>query len=335
MSGEKTEEPTEKRLDDARKKGQVPQRKYVLEAFILTGGVLGINGLWPSVAAHLADTMDKVFEGIAGDFHEALDPALDSAFEATRVIIMMSLALGIALLIFNLLINKFNFAPEAMTPKFEKLNPVNGLKGLFSKNTLYSFIRLMIYFPTISLITYFLIQGNISNALNAASCGLPCLADIFNALILQCVILILLVLIIMAAVDFKLQNMMFITQNKMSKDDVKQEYKGSQGDPLIKGKRQQISREDMYMPSPKDVTHVIFSNSYLVAILYRPGKTPFVVMKAKGDSVPKVLSRFKQMGVHCVNLPAVAREFHMRYTVGNFMDGQAAGSMYKVLQATR
>lgn len=334
MTGEKTEQPTEKKLDDSRKEGQVPQRKNVLEAFIITGGVLMVGSLWPTVGGHLAETLDSAFTGISDGFDGAVGPALAAGFAAIRLVIVMSLVLGVALLLFNLLLNKFNFAPGALKPKFEKLNPITGLKGIFSKNTLYNFGRLMVYFPVVSLITYLLIRGNIRNVLNAASCGLTCLAEVFPGLLLQLVVLVIMVLILLAAMDYKLQTMIFISQNKMSKDDVKRETKGMQGDPQIKGKRQQISREDMQLPSPREVTHVIYSNAYLVALLYEEGTTPFIVMKAKGDAVPQIQARFKRMGVRCVNLPAVAKQFHMRYDVASYTDAKAAVGMAKVLKAS-
>lgn len=333
MSGEKTEQPTQKKLDDARKEGQLPQRKNVLEAFVVLAGVIGISGMWAQVAGHLFLVFDAAYDGIERGFDQALQSALQSGFDAVMVSVLLAAAIGLGLLLLNLLLNRFNFAPAAMKPKFEKLNPVNGLKGIFSKNTLYNFIRLLVYFTAVTAILYFVVQSNIANVLNAASCGLTCLAQIFPVIILRMVVLILVVLIVMAMLDFRLQTMLFISQNKMSKDDVKREFKGMQGDPMIKGMRQQISRDDLRLPSPREVTHVIHSNGHLVAVLYEPGVTPFVVMKAKGDSVPAIQARFRSMGVRCINLPAVAREFHMRYAVSTYMDARAAVGMAKVLRA--
>lgn len=332
MSGEKSEQPTQKKLDDARKQGQLPQRKNVLEALIITSGVIGVSGTWQMMTDKLFAVFDTVYAGIEQGFATSVGAALQASVDAVAVVILFSLALGVLLLLVNLLLNKFNFAPASLTPKFEKLNPVTGLKGIFSKNTLYNFARLLVYFSAVTAILYFNLQANFGNAIHAASCGLVCLAQLFPPLLLRIVVQILLVLIVMALLDFRLQTMMFISQNKMSKDDVKREFKGSQGDPLIKNMRQQISREDLRLPSPREVTHVIYSNGYLVAVLYEPGVTPFVVMKAKGESVPSIQARFRNMGVRCVNLPAVARQFHKRYAVSTYVDAQAAVGMAKVLR---
>lgn len=331
---EKTEEPTHKKLDDARKQGQLPQRKNVLEAAIVVAGVVGITALWDDVTIGLFGIFDAVFNGIEGRFDESLAGVRQACYEAVLIVPIFALALGFGLLLLNLLLNKFNFAPESLKPKFEKFNPVNGLKGVFSKNTAYNFVRLVAYFSAVTAILYVTLDNNIGDVIRASACGLSCLAQLFPPIITKMVTQILLVLIVLALLDFRLQTMMFISQNKMSKDEIKREYKGSQGDPLIKGMRHQISQEDMRLPSPREVTHVIHSNGYLVAVLYEPGVTPFVVMKAKGDSVPSIQARFRRMGVRCVNLPAVAREFHMKYAVSTHMDAKAAIGMTKVLKAT-
>ena len=334
MSGEKTEQPTDKKLDDARKKGQLPQRKNVLEAFLILMGVWITVGQWSTVAGYLNNTIDSAISGINKEFDEAMISTLAAGFDAIRFAVIVSLVLGFGVLFLNLLFNKFNFAPAALTPKFEKLNPVNGLKGIFSKNTLYNFGRLMIYFPAVSIIVFFVIKGNISNALNAAACGLTCLAELFPGILFQMVILILLVLFILAWADFKLQTKIFISQNKMTKDDIKREHKGSEGDPQIKGKRSQLAQEDIHLPSPKEVTHVVYSNSFLVALLYHPGSTPFIVMKVQGDNVMKVQAKFRQMGVRCVNLPAVAKQFFTRYAISTYADINSADGMQSILTST-
>jgi type III secretion protein U len=331
---EKTEQPTQKKLDDSRKEGQVPQRKNVLEAAIVTAGVFGVTGLWDDVAAGLLSLFDAVFDSIEDGFDHSLAGIWKASLDTSVTVAALIVGLGFGLLLLNLLLNGFNFAPKALSPKFEKLNPVNGLKGMFSKHTAYNFVRLLVYFTAVSLILYMTLKNNLADTIRASACGLTCLAQIFPPMINTMVTQILLVLIILALVDFRLQDMMFISQNKMSKDDIKREYKGSQGDPMIKGMRNQLAHEDMRLPSPREVTHVIYANGYLVALLYKPGSTPFVVMKAKGESVPSIQARFRRMGVRCVNLPAVAREFYMKYAVSAHTDAQSAIGMSKVLRMT-
>jgi flagellar biosynthesis protein FlhB len=334
MSDEKTEEPTQKKLDDARKKGQVPQRKIVLEAILMIAGLGMVMALWRPFADETARVIDLGFQAITDGPDSVGNAVGDTISNVMLLSVAASGGLGFLTLFMNLMLNKFNFAPAAMEPKFDKLNPVNGLKGIFSMQTLYNFGRMLIYFSFVGVLLYVTIRSNIVDVVHAAACGLTCLADLFPNMILQMVIMILLVLILMAAADFKLQNAMFRKQNKMSKEEVKREHKGSEGDPMIKGQRRALAEEDAFMPSPKDVTHVVYGSNHLVAMIYTPGQTPFVVVKGKGPAVARMQQRFRSMGTKCVNIPVVAQEFHGRYPVGRHMDARAAKGMAKVLRAT-
>ncbi|MCU0910037.1 MAG: EscU/YscU/HrcU family type III secretion system export apparatus switch protein [Rhodobacteraceae bacterium] len=334
MSDDKTEEPTDKKLEDARKKGQVPQRKNVLEAAVLTTGVMLIMSLWPNFAAGTSRVVDIALLGITDGVAGVRGQLIEAVTDIAILLLAIAGATGFLVLFLNLLLNRFNFAPAAMEPKFEKLNPINGLKGIFSKNTLYMFGRLMVFFPIVSILLYVMVESNMVDVIYASACGLTCLAEIFPDLTRQMVMIILIVLIILAALDFKIQDALFRSQNKMTKDEVKREYKGAEGDPLIKGQRRSIAEEDAVMPGPKDVTHVVFGSNHLVAMLYVPGQTPFVVMKGKGPAVARMQQRFRSLGAACVNIPAVAQEFHKKYPVGQYMDAAAAKGMGKVLRAT-
>ncbi len=331
MSEEKTEEPTQKKIDDARKKGQLPQRKNILEASILTLGVAYIASTWQIFAASLGGVFDVVLLGV----HRGLIVAANDLFTAIQKALsyglIFMLILAFFVLFLNLLLTKFNFAPEAMSPKFEKFNPVSGLKGLFSKSTFYNFVRMAIYFSCASLTLILMIQGNLGDVVDASACGLVCIANVFPPLMLKTVAIILLVLTLMAVADFKIQNAIFLSQTKMSKDEVKREHKGSEGDPMIKGARKRIAHEDSEMPTLKEVTHAVYSNSVIVAFIYEEGRAPFVVMKSKGGGVPRLLQKVRSAGAACVNLPSVASDFDRTASVGNYMDARSAKGIALIL----
>jgi type III secretion protein U len=332
MSDEKTEQPTDKKLEDSRKKGQLPQRKNVLEATILTLGVLYVAVTWKRFAKGIGGIFDVSIVGITKGLAESRTAFYSAFVDATSYSVIFMIALAIFVLIFNLVLTKFNFAPESMSPKFEKFNPISGLKGIFSKSTVYSFIRLIIFFSSASLTLIFTIMTNIGDIVSAGACGISCISVVLPRIIIQTVAIILLILLIMAYADFKVQTMLFISQSKMSKDEVKREHKGSQGDPMIKSARKQIANDDANLPTMQEISHVIYSNSVLVALIYREGTTPFVVMKTKGGGVPRLLQKLRSVGATCVNLPLVAAEFHKLGNVGAYMDKRSAKGMAKVLQ---
>ncbi|OED49578.1 EscU/YscU/HrcU family type III secretion system export apparatus switch protein [Leisingera sp. S232] len=334
MSGEKTEEPTQKKLDDARKEGQLPQRKNVIEAVFLTVSILLLTGLAGRISEALLSILDNVLLAVQSGFDDGLGYVLISIKELASVFLIFLGAAFAFTLLFGLFLNKFNFAPKAMSPKFEKLNPVNGLKSLFSKNTLYNFGRILTYFIILSLLLYFTIRNNFTEVINASHCGAYCLTPLFLGYLKTLVAIILVVLLILAAADFKVQNALFRKQNMMSKDDVKNEFKGQEGDPQVKGERKSIAMREANLPSLKEATHVIYGEQFMVAIMYYPGAEtpPFMVAKARGGSIGKTLRRSRSYGLRLFNLPGVAKEFHKMAAPGSYLPARSAAGIHKVIK---
>ncbi|MDC0659477.1 EscU/YscU/HrcU family type III secretion system export apparatus switch protein [Leisingera sp. SS27] len=334
MSGEKTEEPTQKKLDDARKEGQLPQRKNVIEAVFLTVSVLLLAGLAGRISDSLQAVLSNVISSVQTGFDEGLGLVLISIKELAVVFFIFLGAAFAFTLLFGLFLNRFNFAPKAMKPKFEKLNPVNGLKSLFSKNTLYNFGRILTYFIILSLLLYITIRNNFTDVINASHCGVYCLAPLFIGYLKTLLAVILVVLLLLAAADYKVQNALFRKQNMMSKDDVKNEFKGQEGDPQVKGERKSIAMREANLPSLKEATHVIYGEQYMVAVIYYPDSQtpPFMVAKARGGSIGKTLRRSQSYGVGLYNLPGVAKELHKMAAPGSYLPAKSAAGIHKVIK---
>ena len=334
MSGEKTEEPTQKKLDDARKEGQLPQRKNVIEAVFLTFSILLLIGLTGRISEAMLSILDNVIAAVQIGFEESLGYVLISVKELLAVFLIFLGSTFAFTLLFGLFLNKFNFAVKAMKPRFEKLNPVNGLKSLFSKTTLYNFGRILTYFIILSLVLYFTIGNNFTDVINASHCGVYCLTPLFLGYLKTVVAIILFVLLLMAAADFKVQTALFRKQNMMSKEDLKNEFKGQEGDPQVKGERKSIAMQDANLPNLKDATHVIYGEHFMVAIMYYPGSDapPFMVAKARGSSIGKTLRRSRSYGLRPFNLPSVAKEFHKMAAPGSYLPARSASGIHKVIK---
>lgn len=335
MSGEKTEEPTEEKLRKSREKGQVPSRKNMLEAVIITAGVGVVAGTWSFVVEEIAKTMDIVVQSPTRSF----GLSAEMMYQASQGLIIytgaVAVFLGVLTLLANLLLNQFNFAPKALEPKFEKLNPVNGFKNMFSWTTVYNFVRMTVIFLTISVVCYVLIVQNLRDGVEASICGMQCLAEVFSYMVVVMTSLIILVLLICAAIDYRIQDALFKKQQKMTKDEVKREYKDSEGNPEIKGARHNIAEENIYLPTMREVTHVVYSSTALVALMHVPNSAPYVVMKGTGSNVSKLQQKFRAMGKKCVNLPGPATELHKIARIGQYIQGKSgARSWFKVLAAT-
>ncbi|WP_299211324.1 EscU/YscU/HrcU family type III secretion system export apparatus switch protein [uncultured Tateyamaria sp.] len=334
-AGEKTEEPTEKKLKDARKKGDVPDRKNVIEGLFMCFSLVSLFGLIPLIFKKLMVFSKDIYQQIESAQELNLLQPLDDAVSIAIVILVFLMANVAFTLIVGLALNKFNFAPAALVPKFEKFNPVNGVKNIFSMRTIANFIRLIVIFSTLVLFTYYLIITNLSEALAGFACGTACLLQVFLRMLAHIAIFVCILQIAFSAIDIKIQNALFKKQNKMSKDDVKQENKQSYGDDKIKNARKSRAKEDASLPLIQDATHVVYSNKVLVALIYYPGteKRPYLLFKIRGKSVGKFRQVLRSKGKRLFNLPAVAQDFYRMGTVGQYLPLSTVRSFAKVVEA--
>ncbi|MCP1846085.1 type III secretion protein U [Bradyrhizobium sp. USDA 4524] len=334
MSGEKTEEPTQKKLEDQRKEGQLPQRKNVIEAIVVTASLLMLIALsrpFGSLSIRLTETaIDTVLQGL----EQNLPALMKINYELAALVAAYLGFILIVTLTSGLLLNRFNFSLKPLSPKFDRLNPVNTLKGLFSMNTIYNFVRILIIFFSISYVVYYTITSSLRDIIVSSYCGIHCTAPIMETKIVNTIVIILVVFIILAAFDFKAQTKMFISKSKMSKEDIKNEYKNQEGDPQIKSARKSIAMNNTNQPGPRDVTHVVFGDDHLVAIIYREQarQRPYVVMKARGGSVSRLEAKLRAFRIPTFNLPGVAQEFHAMAGVGQYLPPRSAIGMEKILR---
>ncbi len=334
MSGDKTEQPTHKRLEDQRKKGQIPQRKNVVEAGLLTFAILLLAGTSGRLWNMLLMLLNTVFSGVNRDFDMVRTSSFAAAMNVVHLMLTICTLISMVTLSLGLLFNRFNFALKALSPKFQKLNPVDQLKSIFSKATLYNFIRLLVYFSIIAILLYQIIAHNIENAIKASHCGWICLYPFFMSRLRIVLTSILIVLLLLAALDFRIQHRLFIARHRMSKDEVKREHKGQEGDPKIKAERMSLAMNDATMPLLSDATHVIYSDQLLVALIFYPAarQRPYVVFKAKGASVPDLCRKCRSWKIPLFNLPSVALDFYRMATPGQYMPARSAKGMSRIMQ---
>ena len=334
MSDDKTEEPTHKRLEQARRDGQLPQRKNVLEAVLLTLGTCAIVALMAHVAQLCAGIFDAALAGVNTGLTEGAAGVQRAVIPAVGFMLAIAGGLGAIILFVSLQLTGFNASMKPLEPNLSKLNPVNGLKQMFSIAILYNFVRLIIYFTVATITLWVLVRSSLADAIEAADCGLFCLAALFPPIFLKAAAILLFTLIIMAVIDYRIQDKLWRKQLKMSHEDIKREHKSSEGDPRIKGARKSLAQADAHMPMMRDVTHVVHSQGVMVALVYKHGHIPFLAAKTQGNTVPKLVRKYRSLGAKCVNLPKVAREFYGMAPPGSYLRPQAAKGMAQVLRAT-
>jgi type III secretion protein U len=289
-SGEKTEPPTPKRLRDARQKGQVARSKEI-------AGTLGLVVL----LGYLWLRSDALFDGFTALVFVAdsaaplrFDLALAQVGDATIRLLIEVLAPIIAITILAAILGNVIqvgvlFAGQAVKPSLDKLNPASAMKKIVSAKNFMDFGKNIIKVTLLGLIVYIVIRNGIGDLVRAGSCGLDCSLAVFSHLLIYILIFSMAIFIIAAGVDYALERWQYITGLKMTKDEVKREYKEMEGDPEIKGRRKQLHRELLNsdaVQSTRRASAVVTNPTHIaVALRYDRAEAPLPVVLAKGENL--------------------------------------------------
>ncbi|MFT0891979.1 type III secretion system export apparatus subunit SctU [Pseudochelatococcus sp. G4_1912] len=289
-SGEKTEQPTPKKVRDARKKGQVARSTEVVTTVSLFSIIWLIWATWDSFMTAMITMFDEIAVLSIGDFKVNAFKAVDIISRDAAIVILP--VLGVTILA-GIAANYFQVGSlmsfESITPKLEKISPAAGFKRIFSMKQLVETLKSIIKIIILSILLYFVVRNAISAYIASVSCGMPCLTAVTSYFMFQTFMYSGLTFLAVALFDIGYQRHAHTKSLMMTKDEVKREYKESEGDPHIKGKRRQLAQE-MAMgggggAARKGTAVVVNPTHFAVVILYNPDKMPLPVVTAKGRNV--------------------------------------------------
>jgi len=336
---EKTEQPTPKKLRDARKKGQVASSKDVVSAAMMIS-VLGFLWGMATIFLHKFEELIALPTGyIDIDFERAMQETLNGVIDVMIGILAPLLALVVAVAVMAHLFQfGFLFAFESIKPDLKKLNPAKGIKKIFSMKNLIEFIKSIIKIVTLSLLLYLVIKNSLPDLLQIPHCGLQCIPEVLGQLLKLLFLNTAMVFIVIAAADFVFQKFQHTKQLKMSKDEIKKEYKEMEGDPLIKGKRKQFHHELMSQQVVSNVkrSSVVVTNPTRIAIAleYRQGETPLPIVRAKGEGflAKRIIEIAQQEGIPIMENVPLARDLHEQSTVDQYIPVDLIEAVAEVLR---
>jgi type III secretion protein U len=307
MSSEKTEMPTPKRLRDARKKGQVSKSTDVVSTALLIGLFAYIGGGWGSHVKNLTQLLVFPVQYLNSDFRTAFSQVLTGVF--MRILLTILPALGITI-IFAIAANCAQigilFAPETIKPDLKKINPAEKLKNIFSKKNLFEFLKSTLKIIFLGILIYMVIKNLIRDLLLLPFTKIKGTYEILGPIMRRFAYNIIFAYVVVAAIDFVFQKKDFMKKMMMSKDEVKREYKESEGDPQIKSKRKQIHREMVEQGGSAQKTKqssVLVTNPEHIAIaIYYDAKTkgmalPVVIAKGKGYVAEEMIAIAKKANI--------------------------------------
>ncbi len=285
---EKTEQPTPKKIRDAREKGQ-----FLFSREIVAGAILiALTGLafilWPQFIILTINMTDAMFNILHQPFEQAFPILLSNVFffGGTISIITYATSISIAILA-NLSQTGIVFSAAKLSKGLQAINFINNAKQMFAPRNLFNFAMNIIKILSIGYVAFLIVKSFIGEFFSAELCGLPCIMW-SAARALGWLFAILAALYIpIAIIDFIFQRYFYMKELKMTKEEVKKEYKEMEGNPEIKAQRRQAHREildDSMLNSVRKASVIVKNPShYAVALLYDEDKTPLPLVIGKGE----------------------------------------------------
>ncbi|MCR4694222.1 MAG: flagellar biosynthesis protein FlhB [Pseudobutyrivibrio sp.] len=323
--GEKTEEPTSKKLSDARKEGKVAKSKEIANGVSLLAFFISLKIFF----GYAGDGFSNVFRKVYGIIPDVVNHSPGGLTIQTIVSIINEMILDMALIALPFMAFSFiaNLVAEIvqvgwkptlkpLQPKLEKFNPINGFKRIFSKQSLVNLLLALAKLGLIFYISFMGVKDQVQNLFIIYDISLFAALSLIYEIIIDIGIRISIVYIILALVDYAYQRWKFKDDMKMTKQEVKDEYKNTEGDPQIKGKQRRVMMEASQRRMMKAVPQadVVITNPTHIAVAIKYDNTkdeaPRVLAKGEDYLANKIKEAAKEANVPIVENKPLARALY-------------------------
>jgi len=315
---DKSEDPTQKRLDDALKRGDVAKSQEVNTWFVVAGGTLVVMAFAGSMSQSLTTTMRGLManaHGIRVDGRGFLHVVQRIGIEIIAAAAIPLLLLLLAAILGNMIQHRLVWSGEPLKPKLSKISPLAGFKRLFSKQALANFLKGLFKLALLGAVMAALLWPQRHRLDTLVTADVAALLPITQALALQVLGAVVAILAFIAAADFLFQYRQWFERQKMSLRDLKDEFKDTEGDPMVKAKIRQLreSRMRKRMMSAVPEASVVITNPthFAVALKYERGmNAPVCVAKGMDAIALKIREVAREHDVPIVENPPLARALH-------------------------
>ena len=316
---ERTEEATPRRLQQAKEKGQVARSKELASASVLIVGAVSLMWFGESLARALFSIMSRLFalkRDEIFDVAKLFDIAGGALTSLLLPLLLILLTLFIAAVIGAAGVGGISFSAEAAMPKLSKMNPLSGLKRMVGLQSWVELVKSILKVGLVTGVAIYLIQASQADLIQLSMDVYP--QNIFHALdiLLNFVLLISCSLLIVVAIDIPFQIWQHADQLKMTKQEVKDEYKDTEGKPEVKGRIRMLQREAAHRRMMADVPQadVIVTNPehFSVALRYqqKTDRAPIVVAKGTDHIAMKIREIAREHDITIVPAPPLARALY-------------------------
>jgi flagellar biosynthetic protein FlhB len=337
----KTEEPTEKKIADAIEKGNVPRSREMAVFASLLGILVAAGLLIGTGAVNLAETMSLMFDNPGGF-------VLDSGPEANRLLwaVMGELTKFLAPIVFMLMLAGLaaaffqhapNLALEQIKPKWSRVSPAGGWRRIFSGAGVMEFLKSLFKFGAIGVVCAVMLSGEQKAVTSALFIDPSALPGLVLSLVLRLVSVVCVAIAVMVAGDILWSRFRWRSELRMTRQELKDEMKDSEGDPLLKSKRRSLARDRarrrMIASVPKATVVIANPTHYAVALHYdrAKGGAPLVVAKGADLIALKIREIASKHSVPIVEDKPLARALYDAAEVGQWIPSEFYRAVAKIL----
>ena len=323
---EKTEQATPKRLEEARKKGQIPRSRDLSTAAVTLVGGAALYLLGGQITGQMAEMMRR-----------SLSLSRDEATDATHMVealgtaaadgLWMSApvlgAITLAAIIAPLALGGWSFSGQAMAPQFSRMNPIEGVKRMFALRSLIELTKAMAKFGVVAIIAAIVLWTDAPTLMGLGREPLQQAIGHAAQISGKALLLISAGLLIIAGIDVPYQLWQYAKQMRMSREEIREEYKESEGSPEVKGRirslQQQMARQRMMQDVPKADVVVTNPTHFAVALKYdeKRNRAPIVVAKGADEIAAKIREVAGEHKVPIFEAPPLARVLFRNVDIGD------------------
>ncbi|KPY96152.1 Type III secretion protein HrcU [Pseudomonas syringae pv. spinaceae] len=341
---EKTEKATPKQIRDAREKGQVGQSQDLGKLLVLLAVSEVTLGLANESVNRLQALLALTFKGIERPFMSAVELIASEGLSVVLSFTLCSVGLAMLMRLISSWVQiGFLFAPKALKLDIKKIDPFSHAKQMFSGQNILNLLLSILKAVAIGATLYTQVKPALGTLILLANSDLATYLHALIELFQHVLRVILGLLLVIALIDFAMQKYFHAKKLRMSHEDIKKEYKQSEGDPHVKGHRRQLAHEILNQepsaaPKPVEEADMLLVNPthYAVALYYRPGETPLPIIHCKGEDEDALalIAQAKKAGIPVVQSIWLARTLY-KVNVGKYIPRPtllAVGHIYKVVR---
>lgn len=339
---EKTEKPTPKRIRDARQEGQVAKSQEITALVQLSVILIWMLAAGPSLYGNLSEVVQVTIDVINWPIANAM-AALAGVVKSLTInfVLILAVVLVPTLVLTGLLQTGFLFAPKALKPSAKRINILANAKQLVSLMKLFELFKMLVKVAILGITFVYLIKHYASSFGHLPQAAVTAGLLICCKLLLWMWSILLIVTAVFCAADYAMQVYQLRKQLMMSREDIKQEYKNSEGNPEVKHRRRELHREVQSGSLAKKVakSSVVVRNPTHIAVCLRfaEGETPLpqVITHGRDKWALRIISMAEAQGIPVVENVPLARELYATTEPGDYIPESLFIAVAQVLRLVR